>query len=464
MAIFEALRHSVNLALTVILARLLNPSDFGLIGMAMILIGLLDSVSELGIKASLVQKKESIKSYLDTAWTIQLFRGILLFLCLSLSAPIVAGFFREPMLNSIIPILALKPVVVGLNNPAAINFVRELKFRKQFVLQISGVILRLFLVIPLAFILRNVWVLVIGNLSVSGGTMITSYLMYPYRPRLSFDFKKGSEMFNFGKWLLGSQIIYIIVRTVPSTIIGRLMDAASLGIYRIADQFGNLPAFILRQITNKVLFPAYTKLQEDKRRLRSGYDRVLNLVCGPVIPMSIGGFILREPIVHHILGSKWYDVADPLGVLLLAGGVHLIVQTSFPLFMGMGHPKVIFLIRIASTTALLVTIYPLFLIWGIEGVAFSVLISHSCAIPPWIYMLRRFIDFRILDICKTIGLTVAGTALMAGIVLNFNSISEKSIVGLLSLVLIGIVIFNGFMFAMWKIFKIGPMKELRSLL
>jgi len=462
MALFEALRHGSQLILTVILARLLSPTDFGLIGMAMILIGLLDSVSELGIKASLVQKKESITSHLDTAWTIQLLRGIILFLCISLTAPLVAKFFREPLLNSIIPVLALKPVLVGLNNPAAVNFVRELEFRKQFMLQMSGVILRLFLVIPLAFLLKNVWVLVIGNLSVSGGRMITSYLMYPYRPKLNFNLKKASEMFNFGKWLLGAQFIHIIARTVPSTIIGRLMDTASLGIYRIADQFGILPAFVVRQITGKVLFPAYAKLQEDVKRLRNGYRRVLGLVGAIMIPLSIGGFVLRQPIVHHILGPKWDSVANPLGILFLAGGIQMMVQTSYPVFMGIGSPRITFWLRAVSTLILIVSIFPLFLAYGIEGVALSVLIGHSFAVPFWIFMINRFIQFKLMDIVKTLLPIFMAAVLMSMVVAKFNQIMSDNVLGLLFLIFMGASVFLIVMVGFWKIFKTGPVEELVS--
>ena len=155
--------RSLGFIRTIILARLLAPSDFGLLGIAMLAILTLETFSQTGFQVALVQKKENVESYLDTAWTVSAIRGTLLFLILFFSAPMAAAFFNLPQATLVIKILAVSSLLSGTKNIGIIFFQKELKFKKQFVYDFSAILADLAVSISLAFILRSVWALVWVN-------------------------------------------------------------------------------------------------------------------------------------------------------------------------------------------------------------------------------------------------------------------------------------------------------------
>ena len=169
---------------TIILAGLLAPEDFGLLGIGMLSIAAIETFSQTGFGHALIQKKENIDSYLDTAWTVSAIRGIVLFLILFISAPLIAKFFNSEQATLVIRVIAVSTLITGFKNVGVLHFFKKLEFNKQFVYEFSGTLVDLSVAIALAFILRNVWALVWGGLAGNLLRLFMSYLLHPYRPRL----------------------------------------------------------------------------------------------------------------------------------------------------------------------------------------------------------------------------------------------------------------------------------------
>ena len=181
----------------IILARILAPSDFGLMGIALLTMAALNTFSQTGFQTALIQKKEDIKSYLDAAWTVTIIRGIILFLILYFIAPYAATFFKSPKALSIIKVIGFSFLIQAFTNIGVVYFQKELEFNKQFIYQFTGTIADFVVAVSAAVILRNVWALVYGLLAGNAARLIVSYLIHPYRPHLSFDFGKAKELFGF---------------------------------------------------------------------------------------------------------------------------------------------------------------------------------------------------------------------------------------------------------------------------
>jgi O-antigen/teichoic acid export membrane protein len=196
---------------TIILARLLAPHDFGLLGVAMLAIATLETFSQTGFQAALIQKKENVESYLDTAWTVSAIRGIVLFLILFLSAPVIAKFFNSPQATLIIRVIAVSTLLSGFRNIGILFFQKELEFNKQFIYELSATLVDITVAISLAIILRNVWVLVWGGLAANFVRLFMSYMLHPYRPRIRFEKEKFQDLFGFGRWVLGSSILVFLI-------------------------------------------------------------------------------------------------------------------------------------------------------------------------------------------------------------------------------------------------------------
>ncbi|MGB2601941.1 MAG: oligosaccharide flippase family protein, partial [Candidatus Omnitrophota bacterium] len=177
---FKTVQRLLGLIRTVILARLLAPEDFGLMGIALLAINTLETFSKTGFEQALIQKREDIRDYLDSAWTVQIIRSLILFCFLFAGAPLVAIFFKSQQATHIIRVLALIELFMGAKNIGIVYFQKELRFDKRFILESCGLIASVTVSIVLAFVLRNVWALVYGSLAGAFVTCIVSYAAHQY--------------------------------------------------------------------------------------------------------------------------------------------------------------------------------------------------------------------------------------------------------------------------------------------
>ena len=171
----------------IILARFLYPDDFGLMGIALLTMSTLETFSQTGFQAALIQKKEDIKTYLDAAWTILVLRGLILFSILYLIAPYAATFFDAPEAKLIIRVIGISVLFQALTNIGVIYFQKELEFNKEFIYQFAGTLADFIVAISAVIILKNVWALVFGLLAGNAVKCFVSHLIHPYNPRLKFN-------------------------------------------------------------------------------------------------------------------------------------------------------------------------------------------------------------------------------------------------------------------------------------
>ncbi|MCX6984830.1 MAG: oligosaccharide flippase family protein, partial [Lentisphaerae bacterium] len=212
MFLLRIVQQIFGLARLVILARLLAPHDFGLMGIALLTMSTIETFSQTGFQQALIHKKENIESYLDAAWTVLIMRGLVLFGILYFAAPFAASFFDVPEAKPIIQVIGLSVLFQALTNIGVIYFQKELEFNKEFIYQFAGTLADFTVAILAVLILRNVWALVFGLLAGNGVRCIMSYVIHPYRPRLSPDLAKAHQLFGFGKWIFGLARLVILAR------------------------------------------------------------------------------------------------------------------------------------------------------------------------------------------------------------------------------------------------------------
>jgi len=360
---------------TIILARLLAPSDFGLLGIAMLAIATLETFSQTGFQTALMQKKENVESYLDIAWTASAIRGVLIFLILFLSAPLAATFFNSPQATLVIKVIAVSTLLSGFRNIGILFFQKELEFNKQFIYELSATLVDLTIAITLAFMLRSVWALVWGGLAGNFVRLFMSYVLHSYRPHIRFEATKFKELFGFGRWVLGSSILVFLVAQGDDIFVGKMLGVTALGLYQMAYLISNLPATEITHVISQVTFPAYSKLQYDLQRLRGAYLDTLQLTAFVSMPIAGGIFVLAPEFTRIFLGEKWMLMVPAIQVLVLAGLVRSIAATTGPIFYGIGRPRIDTMWQVIRLIVLIALIYPFTLRWGILGASIAVLFS-----------------------------------------------------------------------------------------
>ena len=360
---------------TIILARLLAPEDFGLLGIAMLSISTLETFSQTGFDTALIQKKENIESYLDTAWTVTAFRGIMLFLILFLSAPTVAEFFNSQQAVLIIQVVSFSLLLSGLKNIGIMFFQKELEFNKQFFYEFPATIIDLLVAVTLGFLFRNAWALVCGGIAAGFVRLFISYIIHPYRPRIKVEKGKFIELFGFGKWMLGSSILVFLITQGDDIFVGKMIGITALGFYQMAYTLSNLPTTEITNIMARVTFPAYSKLQDNTIRFKEAYLKVLQLTLFFSMPLAGLIFVLSSEFTHLFLSDKWVPIIPLIQVLSIAGLLRSIAATTGPVFYSLGKPKIDTTWQIIRLVILISLIYPFTLYWGLIGTSLSIVIS-----------------------------------------------------------------------------------------
>jgi O-antigen/teichoic acid export membrane protein len=374
----------MKLARLVVLARLLSPEDFGLFGIVILAILALETCSQTGFTAALIQRREGVDRYLDVAWTVEAARGLILAVILFAAAPLVSLFFGEPRATALLRLMCISTALRGFTNIGVVYFRKELQFHRQVLYETLGGMAELIAGVVLAFVLRSVWALVYAGIAGSGARCLLSYALHPYRPRLHWDRAYARELFGFGKWMLGTSLVCFLALHGDDVFLGKMMGAEALGLYQLACLVAYAPATWITHVTSGIMMPAYAKVQDDPERLGRGFLQILAAVLSLGLPLTVFIVGAAPSIIGGLFGAKWAVAAGPMQILALAGLVRAVAATGGPLFVATGRPHRDFWMNLCRVGLIACTIYPFTRLWGISGTAASVLLGLLSTLPIWL--------------------------------------------------------------------------------
>ncbi len=393
---------------TLVLARLLVPSDFGVLGIALLSIALLENFSLTGFDRALIQKKENINGFLNTAWTISIVRAVILFLILFSSASMVAAFFKIRGSEQILRVLALSLILDGVANIGIVFFSKEMDFKRLFIYRASGAVAYMVVAIPLAFILRNIWALAFGILAEKIVCLILSYILHPYRPSLDLDLEKARELYGFGKWLFAIGILAYLITQGDNAFVGRVLGATALGFYAMAYRISTLPLEDIYKTASSVMFPAYSALQGDVTKLREAYLRTLRVVTFITFPVAGMIFVLSYEFTKIFLGQVWLPMVPLIKILSFYGVLSSIGVLTGALFQAIGKPQIDTKFVLYRLVIMALLMYPLASLWGTAGVAVAVVISRIID-PISVFIALGITESKLLPILRELLFPLAGT-------------------------------------------------------
>jgi len=405
--------RTLQIARLIILARVLAPSDFGLMGIAMLTMATLETFSQTGFQAALIQKKQGTESYLDVAWTVTIMRGILVFGFLYLIAPYAAIFFNSPQAKPIIQVIGLSILLQACTNIGVIYFRKDLEFHKQFIYQSSGTIAEFLVGVFAVFVLRNVWAFVFGLFAGNLVRLIVSYLIHPYRPHFDFDVRKAKDLFVFGRWILGSSILVFLITQGDDGFVGKYLGATMLGFYQMAYRISNVPTTEITHVISQVTLPAYSKLQENLQRLKQSYLKALHITSFLAFPIAGLIFVLARDCTMIFLGEKWMPIAPAIQLLVLAGLARSIAATTGPIFQAIGKPHIETHWQFVRLMVLAVFVYPLTVRWGLLGTCGAVVLSILTSAIGFSLTAMRITSCTVKEFSGAIVVPFANGAIMA---------------------------------------------------
>lgn len=437
----------------IILARILAPHDFGLMGIAMLTMATLETFSQTGFQAALIQKKENTELYLDAAWTIMIIRGFILFTILYFIAPYAAIFFKSPQAKPIIRIIGFSILFQAFTNIGVIYFQKELEFNKQFIYQLSGTLADFIVAISAALILRSVWALVFGLLAGNAVRCFVSYLIHPYRPHLSSDLGKAKELFGFGKWVLGSSILVFLITQGDDIFVGKLLGTTALGFYQLAYRISNMPATEITHVISQVTFPAYSKLQDNIPKLREAYLKVLQVTAFLSFPIAGLIFVLAPDFTKIFLGEKWMPMVPAMMILCVFGVARSLGATNGSLFNGSANPKFNTKIAFIKLILLAILIYPLTKKWGIVGTSLATTLPVFASQSYGFFKVSKILQCKLRNFLLPFSIPIIGVVLMLPLSYTIKNLLLPDILIFTIDIIIGTTIYLAFTFYVSKYYK-----------
>lgn len=441
----------------IVVARLLKVNDFGIMGIALLTMAAMEMFSQTGISSALIQKKKCSESYLNTAWTISIIRGTTLCLILLLMAPYITFFFHIPGAKGIIQVLSLSFLLKGMSNIGLVYFRKNLQFHKQFVYELGGVLVDLIVTVYFAITIRNVWALALGKIAGEIARLLLSYTVHPYKPRLSFDLKKAKELFSFGKWLFISGIVLFFLNQGDDILVGNLLGATVLGIYLMAFKISNIPTTEITHTISQVTYPAYSKLQDDTKRLKDAYLRVLQLTGFLAFLVTTLTIALASDFTKIFLGEKWMSAVVPMQILAVRGLLRSLEATRGPMFLALGKPKVSTIMQLGNFAVFVILIYPFTIRWGIIGASCAVLLTGLPTQPYGWYILIKSINCSTVDFIKAIVPPLTGLIVTLLMITSFKSafIEDVTIQSFAVITILGFSVYAAVAIVMDQVFGFG---------
>jgi O-antigen/teichoic acid export membrane protein len=385
MSSFKIATRAMSILKVVILARVLSPAQFGIFGIASLVLVFLQVITETGVNVILIQSKKEISEYVNSAWVISIIRGFIIFLIIVSLSPFIATFFKNSNAIPILLLIGVVPLIDGFINPSEVKFQKELKFNNEFWFRTSIFFVDALTAIIFAVLTHSVYSLIFGLYAGALFELIVSFLIKP-TPKLEFKFDYLKELFHKGKWVTAYGILAYFGENGDNIVVGRAMGASPLGIYEMAYTISIAPLSEISDVINQVVFPVYSKIQENRKRLLLAFAKTtLFISLGAAI---VGGIIFFFPaqIITILLGTKWLSAVPALRILAIYGILRAVSAPASVVFLAVGRQNYVTVMTFARFAALIVTIYPLVVSFGLVGAAYSALLSVVIEIPVIVFL------------------------------------------------------------------------------
>ena len=301
----------------IVIARVLMPEDYGVIGMLAIFIAIAQSFLDSGFANALIQKKDRTNVDYCTVFYFNIVSSLVLYLILFFAAPYIASFYKMPILTPVARVVSLSLIVNGLTIVQTAKLSIDLNFKVQSLATIVSTAISGFIGIYMAYSGFGVWALVAQSLSAAALRSIMLWACSKWRPSMIFSKASFNQLFSFGSKLLASGLINTIYQNMYTLVIGKFFLPADVGFFNRGKHFAQLPAETTKQVLLKVNFPVLSQFQNDDEKLVYAYQKLLRTPMFLLCPLMLGLAAIAGPLIEVLLGTKWMPCVSILQILCL---------------------------------------------------------------------------------------------------------------------------------------------------
>jgi lipopolysaccharide exporter len=402
---------------TFVLARLLSPDDFGLLAIAVVAVGVLMSLSDIGMGPALVHHPDIDRAHYDSAWTIGILRALAVTAVLIVAAPAIATLFAEPRAVNVLRVLALKPLIDAGSSIKTAELMRALAYRRLAIVAFVTATVETVVSIVLAFRF-GVWALVLGALAGAAAGLAASYIAAPYRPRLVLVGNAVRPLVRYGRWLFLTGVVAMTASSLTQIVISRRLGAVELGLYFLAMKLAFFPYEFAGQVIKDVAFPMYARIQGEHARVSKAFRAIFVGLATFLLPSYVLLIALAPWLVHDVLGARWTGTEPLIQILALAGVVGLFGDTCGPLFQGLGRTRWILAVEFFQSGVVLALVWMLTTQHGVFGASLAWLIAICSSQLLNLFLARRLVDRPLANAAVPVGAiafaSIVGAAVITG--------------------------------------------------
>ena len=453
-AVSNIANQGMRFVFSIILARLLAPSDYGVIGMLTIFIIVIQLFVDSGFSKAIITKQDRNQIDLSTAFYFNAGVGFLGYIVLFISAPLIASFYNMPILTPILRVTGIGVVINSLNIVQTAQFAIRLDFKTPALISVASNILTGFIGILLAYNGFGVWSLVFQNLGGSILTLVLSWVKAKWLPSFEFSKESFKYMWNYGYKVLGSSLISTIYDNVQPLIIGKFFSASSLGLFSRAHGFASLPSSNLSGILNSVTFPLLSKINGDLPRLSDVYRRLVKFSAYIVFPLMTTLAALSDPIVKILLPERWYGCILMLQILCFSLIWHPISAVNLNLLNAAKRPDIVLKLEYIKKPIGLILLF-VSIPFGIYAMCVANLLICVFAVVINTYMTSKVLNVKFWSQVKDITPVLLHSVLLGSLVYAITFFDLPYLL----VICLGALIGTGYYYVVSKYFMPELMKD-----
>lgn len=451
--------QGVQFLIMIIMARLLTPKDYGLIGMLAIFLAVAQSLIDSGFSQALIRKQDRTDVDNSTVFYFNIVVSSALYLILFIAAPFVADFYNQPELTSVMRVVCLGVILNSLAVVQRALLTVRIDFKTQAKASLSAAVISGCIGIVLAYCGFGVWSLVVQQLLNLSVNTLLLWIFSKWRPIAVFSWKSFHELFAFGSKLLASGLLDTLYRNIYPIVIGKLFSASSLGHYTRAQQFSEFPSSNVTGIIQRVTYPILCGIQDETERLEAVYRKFLKLSAFIIFPLMIGMSAVARPFIDIVLGTQWGFCGQLLQIICFAMMWYPIHAINLNLLQVKGRSDLFLRLEIIKKI-LGITVLCITAPFGLVVMCYGQIFNSIVALVINTYYTGKLINVGFIRQMKDLLPTILLSLIMFWAILLVDGFIETNMYRLVIGVLVGIIVYASGSY----IFKFKELQTLFSLI
>jgi len=400
--------HGLRLIRNMILTRILAPEAFGLMAIILAINTAFESFTEIGIKQAIIQNPKGRDSeYLNGAWWLSFGRALVLYAVAFFSAPWIADFYGNQELVLLMRVAFLGILLKGAMSSQAYVAVKDMRFAHWTAINHGGGVIGIVTAVGLAFILQNVWALVIGFTVESAAKFLLSYVICHFRPGFAFKKNHLQALFQYARGMFGLPILVFIFTRADIFVIGKLCSKYDLGLYSMAVALAWAPLQLIGAIFNEIAMPAFSEMQEEKDYMSASIMKAIAVMALGGMPILFFVSLFGKDVLAIIYGYEYAAVSIPFAIIFCSELIRTISLPFASLFLAVGHPEMHRYFTGVRALLILILIYPAVKYFGFTGAAVASLVAMVLSFALQVNRVSLLIDFNVVQFSKIIGTSIA---------------------------------------------------------